>query len=359
MGAAGQALPYEIMEPLLRLLTVVVLVVAGCDRSAAPLGGDDAGGRRVVSLSPVVTQVLIELGLGGEVVAVGDLDPLAARLPGDDVQNGGGAGGAPSGTSGTSGGGAVSVGRAADLDLERLLTLRPTHVLLTSGAAGPPAGLERLAEGRGFTVTELGYPDTVLAVAGVVCGIGQAVGEADAADAMAREMLERLGELATRTADGPRPRALLVFATDPVMASGPGTVLDELLTIAGGVNAAGDLAVSAPTFDEEALAAMAVDVVFLFDPGGPPRRDDDPRLTAFEVMQPVEVHVLTDEAVLIPGPSLAETAEAMARALHAGVERGGATTQAAACWGEGAAPATDSPTPPLAWSRRAFAGEMR
>ena len=54
--------------------TVLVAALAACGGSSDPPA--DAG-RRIVTLSPVVTQVLIELGLGDEIVAVGDLDPLA------------------------------------------------------------------------------------------------------------------------------------------------------------------------------------------------------------------------------------------------------------------------------------------
>ena len=92
-----------------------------------------------------------------------------------------------------------------DVDLERLLTLRPTHVLATSGAAGLPAGLRRLAEGAEggrFAVADLGYPDEVTDVADVIRGVGVAVGEADAAERLAIGVLERLGALATRTAEG-------------------------------------------------------------------------------------------------------------------------------------------------------------
>ncbi len=292
---------------------VLVAALAACSGSSEPSG---EGGRRIVSLSPVVTQVLIELGLGDEIVAVGDLDPLAPA-------------------------GVPSVGGMVDVDLERLLSLRPTHVLATSGAAGLPAELRRLAgegasgEGGRFEVADLGYPDEVTDVADVIRGVGVAVGEGEAAERLAIGVLERLGALARRTAvgavegrGGGRPRVVLVFATGPVVASGPGTVLDEVLTIAGGVNAAGGAAVSAVTYDREGLIALAPDAVFLLEPGGAALREGDPRRDAVPAVDPGRVYLFNGATVLIPGPSLADLAEAMAGVLNDLGSGSDATTQA-------------------------------
>jgi ABC-type Fe3+-hydroxamate transport system substrate-binding protein len=252
---------------------------------------------RIVSLSPAITQVLIELGLRESIVAVGDFDELAPP----DVP---------------------SLGRYIDLDLEKLLTLRPTHVLAMTGQAGLPEKVKTLAEQRGFALTDLDYPDTVHAALGLIEKVGEALERVQRGEALAGRVRFQLDGIAALTAERERPSALLAFSTERVMASGPGTVNDELLAIAGGVNAAADATVTAPIFDREKLRAIQPDVIFLMLPGQPPlTQRSDPRLASFRGLDlPAvlndRVIVLNDPAVLLPGPSMATAAASMAVALH-------------------------------------------
>ncbi|MEM9884241.1 MAG: hypothetical protein AAF800_15110, partial [Planctomycetota bacterium] len=107
-------------------LLLVLLVV-----SLLPRGGPRPltdGQLRIVSLAPSITQVVNELGLGRRVVAVGDFDELAPpKTP--------------------------SLGRYVDLDLERLTTLAPTHVLAMTGQAGLPKRVGEMADAGRFALT--------------------------------------------------------------------------------------------------------------------------------------------------------------------------------------------------------------
>ena len=301
-------------------------VTAGCGGSGAEYADDEL---RLVSLSPAITQVLYELGLGDAVVAVGEYDQVVRS-------------------------GVPSVGRYVDLDLERLARLRPTHVLAMTGAAGLPGPLTTLAERQGFAVTDLAYPGDAGSALALIEAVGAAVDRAERGRALAEQTRYRLRGIEALTAGRPRPRVLMVFSVPRVMASGPGTVNDDLLRMAGGANAAADTRVSAPIFDAEALVAASPEAVFLMLPGAEPLAGkDDERLAAFRglglpAMQrlssadgeldtkspslngehpqsdgtlkarptQVGVVVLNDPGVLLPGPSMATTAYSMAAALH-------------------------------------------
>ena len=104
---------------------------------------------------------------------------------------------------------------------------------------------------------------------------------------------------------------LLAFGTSPVWAAGPGTVNDEELRAAGGVNALADAAVPAVTLDEEALLGLAPDVVLLLLPGRDP---EDARAERAALKKTLEeggvscrVEALVNPFVLLPGPNLPET----------------------------------------------------
>lgn len=252
---------------------------------------------RIVSLAPAITQVLIEIGLKDAIVAVGDGDPIAPP-------------------------GIPSLGSFNDLDLERLATLAPTHVLGTTGQIPlPPRVIEMGAAGR-FRLLDLEYTNDIQAVGQMIRQIGVTLERTDRTEKIASAIETQLAGISAITAGRPRPRALMVFTTSPPMVSGPGTVNDELLQIAGGINAVADAALSAVTYDREGLRALATDVIFLMKPGDVPLSGpEDPRLEIFRgldlpAIQNGRVYLLNDPAVLLPGPSIAITAASMAVALH-------------------------------------------
>ena len=250
-----------------------------------------------MSLAPSITHVVLELGLGESLVGAGDGDALA-----------------PLGT--------PQVGRYLSVDLEKLLVLAPTHVLAQTGEAKLPRRVSDLARSGRFALADLEYPADPDAAVALIRAIGRELGRDQAADRLADGVAARLGDIAALTAPRPAPRALLVFSTDPLRVSGPGSVNDRLLRIAGGENAASAYRVSAPVLDREALRASAPEVVFLMEPGGAPwAGPDDPRRGPFEglalpALRDGRVVVLNDPAVLLPGPSMAATAASMAEALH-------------------------------------------
>ncbi len=289
--------PYASWRGRWRVLWLILLSgwLACCDQSVTPRYTDDQ--LRIVSLSPAITQVLIELGLGDAIVAVGDFDDLA-----------------PVGT--------PSLGRYIDLDLERLTMLAPTHVLAMTGQAGLPDRVRQMAEQRRFELADLPYPGRVADGIALTRQVGEAIGRGAKTDKLADEMAYQLDRFAALTAERDRPRALMIFNLERVMASGPNTVNDALLRIAGGTNAATDTTVTAPVFDREALRALAPEVIFLFMPGESPLVGiDDPRLDGLRglslpAMVNERVYLLNDPAVLLPGPSMMTTAVSMAVALH-------------------------------------------
>ena len=273
--------------------------LGGCDTQTAPSSAtaSAADAMRIVSLSPAITQVLVELDLADRLVAVGDYDEFA---PVDTP----------------------SLGRYVDLDLERLTMLEPTHVLSMTGSAGLPPRVVAMADGGAFELADLTYPTAVSDAVQLIREVGSAVDYDQQAAELAYRLDERLRAIRELTDGRPRPSTLLVFDPRGLMASGPGSVNDELLHLAGGRNAASEAAVAAPVFDREAILELAPDVVFVMDPGGAPwSGPSDPRmglLADLEVpaVRDGRVVLLNDPGVLLPGPSMDITAVSMVVALH-------------------------------------------
>ena len=171
--------------------------------------------RRVVTLAPSLTDVMIALGHADLIAGVTRVD----RAP--EVRD------------------RPRVGGFLDPNPEAILGLQPDLVLwITDGGALPAVRrTAELADGR-FPI--LAIP--VVTVADVVATarlVGEALGDPAGGAALAARMQGSLDALQARAAGLPRPRVLFVVGREPLVVAGPGSFPDELPRLAGGVNAVG------------------------------------------------------------------------------------------------------------------------
>lgn len=292
----------------LLLVLVLTLVPGGCDPGG---GGDgrpdgappatgaspdslrltDASGRvhrfqepprRILSLVPSATRILLELGAEELLVGRTDWDTVAAvaHLP--------------------------SVGGGLRPSLERIVTLGPDLVVRFQGESDrvTPRRLDELGV-RHFAIR----PDGIEDIRGIVRDLARIVGRPARGDSLVHQMDRELDEIRERVAGRPRPSVVYLLGGTPPMVAGPGTFIDEIIRIAGGRNAFGDLEALYAQVSPEELVARDVDVVLhppRVVPGGPP---SDARWAA--VSAPVET----------PGPDLTRGAREIARILHPGAFR--------------------------------------
>ena len=336
------------------LVMVVVLgigLVPGCgERSPGDAGSaervavhaaSNAAPARIVSMTPMYTRMLLDLGAGDRLVGVATLDMAAPK-------------------------GLTVVGNYLDVDAERLAAARPDLVLTATGKEGVSPTLSRLAEALGFEVAAYPYPATIEAVLdqlspaadaqragpsdqpttpgvpgaaagagrglgvevgpGAGAGVGEAIGLPGRAAALRADVERRLAALSDRAAalaGGEPPRVLLLFGLQPYHAVGPGAVHDELIALAGGVNAAGNAAVSAPTLSLEAIVTAGPDVVIAMLPDAPAQEPDDPRLAGLRALpipasraSDARLFIVTDPLVLLPSTNLPDTLARLIALIH-------------------------------------------
>lgn len=277
-------------------MMALMLAMAGCGDRRAPSSGD---AMRIITLAPALTQMVIDLGLTDALVGVAENDMAAP--PGLPV-----------------------VGNFTDVNTERLIAQRPTHVLMTTGKEGLPPRLHDLAASGHFELIAHGYPGSIDDVVRTLydpsnpASIGSALGKPQQAMELRHRLLASLDTLRKLTADRPHPRVLLVIGTGPLMASGPGTVHDELLEYVGAVNAAAHATVPAPTYDREALLALNPQVILLLTPSGADVAERLPELAGLPIdaVRDGRVMVLHDPLIMLPSTSLARIGAKIARAIH-------------------------------------------
>jgi iron complex transport system substrate-binding protein len=246
------------------LALVLGITLAACRAHRAPaVGGavavvDDAGdtvrlqvpARRIVSLIPTTTEILVGAGLVERVVGRTewcDWPAAVATIP--------------------------SVGGGFPPNVEAVAARRPDLVVLYRTAANRPAAAQ--LEALGIPVLEL-RTDRIADIPRVARLLGALTGERAAIESVAREFERDLADAsrglpADRPAGPPtRPVVVLLAWPDPAVALGAGAFMSELLELAGGRNAFGDLPAASAPVSLEAIVARDPSAVFLADRNAAP-----------------------------------------------------------------------------------------
>ena len=233
------------MRPLRVLLCAAALLHAALS-IAAVTALDDSGhtitlpspATRIVSLAPHATELLFAAGVGGKIVGASEFSdhPEAAkRIP--------------------------SVGGSMQLDLERIVALKPDLVIAwkSGNSARQLARLRTL----GLTVFDSeprGFDD----IASSLERLGTLAGS-DEGRVQAAKFRTTVASLRQRYASRTPVRVFYQIWPSPLMTLNDVHFVSEAIRVCGGVNVFGKLRPIAPTISREAVLKADPDVIFLSD----------------------------------------------------------------------------------------------
>jgi iron complex transport system substrate-binding protein len=152
------------------------------------------------------------------------------------------------------------VGEPAELDVEALLKLKPTLIVLWD--SGTPARrkteLQRL--NLPLYVTDQHHLDDIGAT---ILDFGRLAGTEAVAETAARRFETELDELRARYAERPRLKVFYQVWDRPLYTLSGRQVVSEVLSLCGGDNVFADLSTLAPAVDREAVLARNPDVILI------------------------------------------------------------------------------------------------
>ena len=285
-------------KPLIALALVLALSALS---ARTPAQDARTAPKRIISVIPAATEILFAVGAGPQVVAVGSYDtfpPEVSKLP--------------------------KVGALLDPDVERILSLKPDLVVIYASQADLRQQLQR----AGIAIYE--YKHAGLAdVATTIVSLGAITRHESTASDLAASIERSLAETRTRVKDRRRPRTLLVFghergALRGIYASGGVGFLDDMLAVAGGLNAFADVKQQAVQASTEQIIARRPDVILEVRASNSamPPADQAAEIDVWDALASVpavrtrRVTFLVDDRLVIPGPRVAEGTRLMAQALH-------------------------------------------
>jgi iron complex transport system substrate-binding protein len=264
-------------------------VLAGLMALAAFAPADSQTKPRIVSLIPSLTEDLFAIGAGPQVVGVSawtDFPPQATHLP--------------------------VIGSASSVDTEQVLRLHPDAVVGIPAQAPLVADLRR-AGLRPALLADDSYDDIFRDLS----QLGRISGHASEAAALETRLRARTAELEHSVRGTSRPRVFVVLGVAPIYTVSDSSYIAELIALAGGRNAAGNLKDVYPRFSAEALVALQPDAIVADSQSGLAGVLDRAPWNALRAVRERRVYVLDDAALLErPGPRYNEGLAWLIARLH-------------------------------------------
>jgi len=298
---------------LLSLILMGILMLSGLGglsevlaANEFPLAVTDDLGRNVtissepqsiISLTPSNTEILFALELGDRVMAVSEYCnyPLEAQNK-------------------------IKIGGFSTINIEKVVSLKPDLVLATGGVQ--EAVVEEL-ERLGLTVIALNAK-SIEEVFENIRLVGKAAGQLEAARELTTKLEQRTKAVTDKAKDLPdsqRPRVFYEIQYEPLMTAGPGTFIDDLIHLAGGVNIASDAAAKYPVYNLETLIERNPEVIIISFWHGSIAASVEgvksrKRWQIIDAVKNNRVYGINADIVSRPGPRIVDGIEEMARFIH-------------------------------------------
>jgi len=253
--------------------------------------------QRIVSLAPSNTEILFALWLSDRVVAVTDYCNYPPEAEAKQT-----------------------IGGFSTPSIEEIVSLSTDLVLATSRHE---AKIIPQLEDRGLNVLALN-PETIDGVLEAIILTGMVAGVEERAAELVAGMRQRIESVTDKTDGLPleqRPATCYVVWHDPLMTAGSGTLQDELIEKAGGLNIARELTDYADISLEAVIAAnpeviiagaghgSGADQTFQF-------AKTEPRLRDTEARRHDRIYAVDVDLTSRPGPRIVEGLEEFAQFIH-------------------------------------------
>jgi iron complex transport system substrate-binding protein len=190
---------------------------------------------RIVTAAPNLTEILFALGLGNNIsgVSIGsDFPPAAAKKP--------------------------RIGTFWQPNTEAVISLRPALVVTLDFPQQKKLANQLSAMGYNCLTLQI---ESVSQFFDSVDNIGKATGKEVAADELANDIRKKLKDLSARIGTNEKLKVLWVIQRDPLRVAGTDTFINELIELAGGVNAIGKTIHKYPPIGSEQVIAIAPDII--------------------------------------------------------------------------------------------------
>lgn len=247
---------------------------------------------RIVSLAPSHTEILFKLGLEDKIIGVTNWCDYPV-----EAQN------------------KEKVGDAFSVNVEKIIELSPDLVLQYG-----PGNEEVNKQLRDAGISVLCYePESIDEVIDLINEIGKITGAGALAKTTTVDMMSKRDYIINTVKDAEKVKVFYEVSDEPLITAGPGSFIDELITLAGGENIASDAEGPYPQFDIEKLIERDPDVYLANKYSDDKTVESIKNNNGYEALSAVKndrIYILDPNIVSRPGPRIVDGLELIAKTLH-------------------------------------------
>jgi len=256
--------------------------------------------QRIISLSPNITEILFALGADKRIVAVTDfcIYPPEAKMK-------------------------KKIGGLMNPNIELIVSLKPDLIIMLAANSDLKSKLSSL-ETKFLTVKN----ETISDVMESIIVIGKAVGEEKKAEELLKNFEEKLNDVKKLVEKLPKEKVLIVVdkSTDSLQGmycAGKGNFIDEMVSIAGGINVLQDSTTPYPIASKEKLIELNPDVILDMAIYGERKEVNDKKileswksLYSINAVKNNRIYLVDPTSITIPGLRIPENVEHLAKLIH-------------------------------------------
>jgi iron complex transport system substrate-binding protein len=288
--------------PLFLFLVIFVVAVIGVNSQSSSKLPSNQTSKRIISLSPSITETLFALGLGHHVVAVTDYCDFPAavnKLP--------------------------KVGGFINPNLEAIIALQPDLVILLANRQRVVEQLQQL------NIPTLPVLNTSLEdIKQTIAVIGQQTQHQQQADELLTKINRKIAFIAEKTKGLIRPTVMITMGHSidsehmkQVFIAGQHDFYNDLITLAGGQNVYQAQQPSVPSLSVEGIMQLNPQIILDIYPEADDHNSDLARvlrqwhsLKYVDAIKHNRIHIIEQNYATIPGPRVFLLLDELARLIH-------------------------------------------
>lgn len=224
---------------IMKAVKLTLLFALAVFMGFSPAVAETARQARYISLAPSTTEILFALGLGKEIVGVSSF----CNYPKEALNK-------------------PKIGDFSNPNIEKILSLKPDYIFCT--------GLEQAQTIHKLKSLNLNVyvadPANLKELFNTIKEIGIITGRQSQAGELINKMHQDITAVNEKVKSVPQEKRVKVFIEiwhEPLMTAGKGSIVDELITLAGGVNIAGELMRPYSNFSPEKVVDLNPQVIIL------------------------------------------------------------------------------------------------
>lgn len=257
---------------------------------------------RIVSLVPSASEIIYAAGAGRLLVGVDQF----STFPDDLVKR-------------VKSGNLTVVGSGFTPDLDRIISLAPDIIFVNGPSQFESKGVQRLSD-LGYTIVSLNAQN----ISGVLRDIelvGRITGNSESAAKAVAELRERVMKVESAVRNAPKVRVYVENWHDPLFSAGAGSLQNELIFRAGGINIFSDMQQKSGEVSPEAVISKNPQVIILFNKGVTLEQvKSRPGWNIIDAVKNNRVYYISDDentgAYGAPGPRIVGGLERMSMLIH-------------------------------------------